>query len=140
MPRPAAADDPKRRRARPVLTGRALVLGAVVVLFVVLLASPLSRYLGSRNDIRSAATQLQHDRAQLAQLTRQKAEWSDPGYVQQQARIRLQYAMPGDTVYVVVDKGAPTQIERTTGRGGGAEQAGQAWNTRLWHSITAASR
>ena len=140
MFRARATDDPNRRRARPVLTGRALVLGAVVVLFVVLLASPLSRYLGSRSGIQSAATQLQHDRAQLAQLTRQKARWSDPGYIQQQARSRLQYAMPGDTVFVVVDKGAPTQIERTTVRGSAADQAGQAWNTRLWNSITTASR
>ena len=140
MLRRFAADAPKRQRVRPVLTGRALVLGAVVVLFVVLLASPLSRYLGSRSDIRSAATQLQHDRTELANLTRQKALWSDPGYIQQQARDRLQYAMPGDTVFVVVDKGAPTQIERTTVRGNGANQAGQAWNTRLWNSITSASR
>jgi cell division protein FtsB len=125
---------------RPVLTGRALVLGVLVIGLVVVLASPVKRYLGSRHDVGSAAAQLQHDRANLAQLARQKARWSDPGYVQEQARRRLQFAMPGDTVYIVVDKGQQSDIERS--RYAPAAGAGDAlaWNQRLWSSVRAAAR
>lgn len=123
---------------RPILTGRALALGAVVVLLVVLLAAPINRYLTSRRDISRAAQQLHDHRQQLAQLTRQKARWSDPGYIQRQARIRLQYAMPGDTVYVVVNKGQRSDIEKTSGTDL-AGPAGPGWNTRLMDSLRAAA-
>jgi cell division protein FtsB len=126
-------------RARPVLTGRALVLGGIVVLLVVLLASPIHRYLASRSDISSTAQQLTQDRQRLQQLARQKARWGDPGYIQQQARARLQFAMPGDTVYVVVDKGERSDIEKTAGSASDGPQ-GDAWNTRLWDSVRAAGK
>lgn len=126
-------------RGRPVLTGRALALGGVVVLLVVLLASPIHRYLGSRSDLNSAAHQLQQDRHQLAELRRQKAQWGDPGYIQQQARARLQYAMPGDTVYVVVDKGQRSDIQKTSGAPA-AQAAGPGWNVRLMDSLRAAAK
>ena len=124
---------------RPVLTGRALVLGALVISLVVVLASPVKRYLGSRHDVGAAATQLQHDQDRLAELAKQKARWADPGYVQQQARKRLQFAMPGDTVYIVVDKGQRSDIERTRRVGGSATDGSGAWNQRLWSSVRAAA-
>ncbi|HVU93022.1 MAG TPA: septum formation initiator family protein, partial [Jatrophihabitans sp.] len=88
MSRPTPPDAPGRR-GRPVLTGRALLLGGIVVLLVVLLASPIHRYLASRGDIASTAQQLKKDQQQLRELQRQKQRWGDPGYIQQQARARL---------------------------------------------------
>jgi cell division protein FtsB len=131
-----ARDD---ARPRPVLTGRARVLGGVVVLLVVLLASPIHRYLGSRSDVNRAAQQLNDDQRQLARLRQQQAMWSDPGYIQQQARARLQYAMPGDTVYVVVRKGQTSDIARTAGAPA-AHVAAPGWNVRLMDSVRAAAR
>jgi cell division protein FtsB len=126
-------------RARPVLTGRALVLGGIVILLVVLLASPIHRFLGSRSDIATTSEQLRTDQQQLRELKRQKARWSDPGYVQDQARARLQFAMPGDTVYVVVDKGQRSDIEKTAGSSSAGARGGE-WNTRLWDSVRAADK
>ena len=125
--------------ARPALTGRALVLGAVVVLLVVLLAAPIERFLQSRSDVGTAGRQLTNDRSQLSTLRRQQQLWSDPGYIQQQARTRLQFAMPGDTVYVVVRKGQRSDLARTAGTVP-AKAGGPAWSTRLWDSVRAADR
>ncbi|MCW2595552.1 MAG: putative septum formation initiator [Jatrophihabitans sp.] len=132
--------DAPTGRARPALTGRALVLGALVVLLVVVLASPVNRYLSSRGDVTHAGQQLRDDQRQLADLTRQQARYSDPGYIQQQARQRLQFAMPGDTVYVVVDKGQQSGIEQTRGKTANQTATGRAWNTRLWDSVRAAGQ
>jgi cell division protein FtsB len=123
-----------------VITGRALVLGGVVILLVVLLASPLHRFLQSRSDVQNAARQLRDDQSQLTELRRQQALWNDPGYIQRQARERLQFAMPGDTVYVVVDKGAKSDIEKTAGTGASSKSQGKTWNERLWDSVQAAAR
>jgi cell division protein FtsB len=124
---------------RPVLTGRALALGGVVVLLVVLLASPINRYLSSRHDLNGAAQQLRHDQHQLGALKHQKARWSDPGYIQQQARVRLQYAMPGDTVYVVVAAGQSSDLNKTS-TDQAAAPPGAGWNTRLMDSLRTAAK
>jgi cell division protein FtsB len=137
--RPTNPGDGPGRRARPVLTGRALLLGGVLVLLVVLLASPVHRYLASRNDIATGSTQLHRDQQQLRQLQQQRDRWGDPGYVQQQARQRLQYAMPGDVVYVVVDKGERSDIEKTAGQRAAAARS-QDWSKRLWGSVRAADK
>ncbi|MDQ6851569.1 MAG: septum formation initiator family protein [Actinomycetota bacterium] len=122
------------RRPRHAVTGRTLVLGAVVVLLVVLLASPLNRFFGSRGDVSTAAQQLRQDRQRLAELQKQEAQWSDPGYIQQQARRRLQYAMPGDTVYAVVDHGQQNQIDASVG-GSSTQVSPPSWNGKLWDSV-----
>jgi cell division protein FtsB len=127
------------RKPRRAVTGRAIVLGALIVLLLVLLASPLNRYFASRSALNSQAHQLQTDQRQLAELTKQVARWSDPGYIERQARTRLQYAMPGDTTYIVVDKskGGANEITRTATPPRTASGA-TAWNTKLWDSISRA--
>jgi cell division protein FtsB len=125
-------------RPRRAVTGRALVLGMLVIVLLVLLASPLNRYFGSRGDVQKAAQKLKDDRAALAQLTVQQQQWSDPGYIQQQARTRLQYAMPGDTVYVVVRPGQKSDIETTSGLS--TDVPATTWNGKLWHSVQVAGR
>ncbi|HEY8300836.1 MAG TPA: septum formation initiator family protein [Jatrophihabitans sp.] len=128
---------PPRRRPRRAVTGRALVLGTLVILLLVVLASPLNRYFQSRSALNDAAQKLKDDKARVTQLTKQLGRWGDPGYIQQQARQRLQYAMPGDSVYVVVDHGQRNDIAKTSGRDTHRfDQAG--WNARLWNSVTSA--
>jgi cell division protein FtsB len=128
---------PSGRPVRRAVTGRALVLGTVVVLLLVLLASPLNRYFESRSDVSKAATQLHQDQASLAQLKAQQQQWGDPGYIQQQARLRLMYAMPGDTTYIVVNHGGST-TDRTVSATSHTKVSG-SWNTKLWASVTHAN-
>ncbi|HYU65249.1 MAG TPA: septum formation initiator family protein [Jatrophihabitantaceae bacterium] len=125
-----------RRRG---LTGRALVLGAVIIVLVVILAAPLHRYLSSHGAVEQAQQERRENQAQLARLHEQLAQWDDPAYVEQQARTRLQYALPGDTVYVVVHPG------EKSGLGGAAQHdtapvrvPGGTWNQRLWGSVVTA--
>ncbi len=130
---------PSSPRARPVLTARAMALSALVVLLVVVLASPVQRYLASRSDISRTASQLREHRAELVRLERQKALWADPGYVEQQARAKLYYAMPGDTVYVVSSSDQKNEIELTRA-GPSTAAAHPGWNGRLWDSLRRADR
>jgi cell division protein FtsB len=128
---------PAPRRPRRAVTGRAIVLGTLVVLLIVLLASPLNRYFASRSALNGAAQQYQQDQQKLGELKTQIAKWSDPGYIERQARTRLQYAMPGDTVYVVVDRGQQNDIAKTAGAVAAHDDA-TSWNSKLWQSVTRA--
>jgi len=134
-----AARGDGTRPVRRAVTGRALVLGTVVVLLLVLLASPLNRYFASRSDVSKAASQLKQDEQTLKQLKAEQKQWGDPGYIQQQARLRLLYAMPGDTTYIVVNHGAKNDIVKTVGTPSHTDSTG-TWNTKLWDSVAHASK
>jgi cell division protein FtsB len=129
---------PIARPPRRAITGRALVLGTVIVLLIILLASPLNRYFASRTDVSQAAAQLHQDTARLNALKAEQLRWGDPGYVEAQARLRLEYAMPGDTVYQVVNHGAKNDIDKTITASAKAKPTG-TWNAKLWGSVTSAS-
>ena len=121
------------------ITGRALVLGAVLILLAVVLAPPLHRYLAARGALQQAEQQRGEDQRQLAALRHQLAQWDDPAYIEQQARDRLQFAMPGDTVYVVIRPGEKTGVGGQQQRDTQAVQIpGGTWNERLWGSVLAA--
>jgi cell division protein FtsB len=121
------------------MTGRALVLGAVLILLAVVLAPPLHRYLAARGALQQADQQRVEDQRQLAELRRQLAQWDDPAFIEQQARDRLQYAMPGDTMYVVIRTGAKTGVGGQQQRDTEAVQVpGGTWNERLWGSALTA--
>jgi len=115
------------------------VLGVLVIALIVVLASPLHRYFASRSAASDAAQKLRDDKASASQLQQQLRQWSDPGYVAQQARQQLQYAMPGDTVYVVVNNGAKSDIQKTEDATVDAASNG-AWNGKLWSSVTRAAK
>jgi hypothetical protein len=56
------------QRVRRPFTGRALVLGAVLVLLVVLLAAPLHHYLAARSALQQSIAQRDSGQRQLQQL------------------------------------------------------------------------
>ena len=124
---------------RREFTGRALVLGAVMVLLVVVLAAPLHRFVSSRSALAQAEQQRRQSQSQLAELRQQLNQWNDPAYVEQQARSRLQYAMPGDTVYVVARPGQKSSLSaQTQQQTAPVRVPGGTWNQRLWGSVLTA--
>jgi cell division protein FtsB len=124
---------------RQGLTGRAIALGAVLILLAVVLAPPAHRYLAARNSLSQAEHQRKDDQQKLADLKRQLAQWDDPAYIEAQARSRLQYAMPGDTVYVVLRPGEKPGLAGQPQHDQNAVQVpGGTWNERLWGSVLTA--
>lgn len=125
-------------RARGRLTGRAAVLGVALCALVLTLAYPMREYLAQRSEIAALTEQQQGQRNRVAALEQQRRSWEDPAFVKAQARQRLQYVMPGEVGYVVIDPGE--------GRSGGAPAtlapAGAAkdspWYSQLWGSVPAA--
>ena len=115
------------------------MLGAVLILLTVVLAPPLHRYLAARSAVQQAEQQRRDDQKQLAALKAQLKQWDDPAYVEQQARGRLQYAMPGETVYVVVHPGQKSDLNRPAPKATAPVRVpGGTWNQRLWGSVLTA--
>nr|MBA2738045.1 septum formation initiator family protein [Nocardioidaceae bacterium] len=120
-------------RASTRLTHRAAVLGLVVLVLLISYASSVRAWLDQRQDIATAEAQILASREDVSQLQREKRRWSDEAYVQQQARERLGYLLPGETGYRVVTPdgealgAVPEPVDAS-------EEAGPTWYGTLWAS------
>lgn len=128
----------RARRAPGGLTGRAAVLGLVVCALVLSLAYPAKEFLAQRGEIGRLEQQQREARARVAALEERQRQLADPAYVRAQARERLHFVLPGETVYVVVppsssDSGASGSTPElpAVGRDG-------SWYGRLWGTVRAA--
>ena len=138
----AAKDNPRARDHlevvddRPVwarLTGRAAVLILVAAALVMSLAFPIREYLAQRAAISAAEQRAELLKARVDSLQSQVNRWDDPAFVEQQARERLHYVMPGETGLVLLspqDVEEARQPELPT-----PVQPDVAWFDTLWSSV-----
>ena len=113
------------------------MLGLVVCALVLSLAYPAKDFLAQRGEIGRLQQQQRDAQARVTALAERKRQLSDPAYVRAQARKRLHFVLPGETVYVVVapSGGSPA--------GGPAPEApvvspDSSWYGRLWGTVRAA--
>src|SRR4051812_30456743 len=120
----------------PPLTRPAAVLVLVLSLLTVSYASSMRAYLQQRSHIEDVKGTIALREAQIHALQREERRWEDPAYVRQQAR-DLNYVMPGETAYVVLDKdGKPLDTEATLSDPAKvAPKAPTAWWSTAWKSI-----
>lgn len=109
----------------------------MALFLVVVLASPFQTYLSRRASVAASERQQQQLNAQLAELRHQSEQWQDPAFVARQARLRLQYIRPGDTLYTVLDAHgnpieapAPAAAEKVR-----TVEHRPSWNSLLWSSV-----
>ena len=75
----------------------------VLAVLTVQHASSMRAYLQQRTQISGLKDQIALRQANIGDLEREMRRWDDPAYVRQQAR-ELNYVMPGETAYVVLDE------------------------------------
>ncbi|WP_277209511.1 FtsB family cell division protein [Isoptericola croceus] len=124
-----------------VLTVRLLVLSVVVLLAFVLLLPTVRGAVQQRAEIDRLQAELAAHESARTELENELGRWDDRSYVVEQARTRLNYVMPGDTVWrvidahEVVDDDAPAESDAPTEpvRPGGP--AGAPWYQGMWESM-----
>jgi cell division protein FtsB len=144
----ATSDDGRRSRDhlqvvddRPLwarLTGRAVVLILVTAALVMTLAFPIREYLAQRAAISAAEEQAAMLENRVGNLQDQVDRWRDPHFVEQQARERLHYVMPGETGLVLLspeDVQKARKPEITV-----AAEPEVAWFDTLWASVQEADQ
>jgi cell division protein FtsB len=121
-------------RRRPLFTGRAVLLGALILLLALTLAGPIRQYLAGRAELVQLAAEGRELDERTADLERQLQRQDDPAYAERQARERLAYVLPGDRLVVVVDGDA---VEGDAGTLAAAEAADPApWYEGLLESVS----
>jgi cell division protein FtsB len=122
---------------RSSLTARAAILAIAVASVAFALALPFKVWVAQRGHIASSQAQTREQERRVAALQRQTQRWNDPAYVEQQARLRLHYAMPGEKTYVVLGTPKSHRQHHQATAPGGPTLTGP-WYSRLWQSVEAA--
>jgi cell division protein FtsB len=124
------------RRAN--LTARAAILAVAVASVALALALPFKVWVAQRGQIHELQSATKAQQHRVTQLRAQERRWQDPAYVKQQARLRLHYAMPGETTYVVLGK--DRRNTRRTPAGPAQPPLSGPWYSRLWQSVETAGK
>ena len=106
------------------------MLVLVLVTLLVSAALPLRELVRQRGQIAELAQSNADARTRVRELEAERARQQDPAHVMAEARRRLHYVLPGETMYVLLE---PTPAHA-------AEDGEGPWWSRLWGSVTAADR
>lgn len=91
------------------LSGFALTVLLLVVTGLVVLAPGLRTLVEQRQQIAQLQSEVDAASDRLDDIDSEVSRWSDPAYIEAQARDRLFYVYPGDTNYLVLGE-APTVV------------------------------
>lgn len=102
-------EAPTRQWMRSIrFSGFTITALALIVLFVVVLAPSLKILIDQRQQIAALEASVEASRQSVKDLKLQQDRWSDPTYIEAQARQRLSYVFPGEYSYLVQDGGTTT--------------------------------
>lgn len=122
-------------RDRPTLTGRAVILAAILGMLVLTLAVPLLELVAQRAEINALRASNEAAQARVDELVLREERLKDPAYVTSMIRERLHYVLPGEVGYVVLDpQEAPAPVKA------GAKAAAAPWYATLWQSVEKADQ
>ncbi|MBF4459851.1 MULTISPECIES: FtsB family cell division protein [unclassified Pseudoclavibacter] len=104
-PRKQSSSGPSKRRRIPTVrpNGATVLVALVVILGIAVLAPTAQRYIAQRQYVAQLQAELVETQQSVDEIATERDRWSDPAYIQSQARGRLLFVMPGDTSYLVLD-------------------------------------
>ena len=118
---------------RTTLTTRATLLAAVICVLVLTLAYPLRLYLQQQAQVTALTKQNAAAQARVDALRTEVGRYGDDAWVEDEARRRLHYVMPGDQTYVQPAAPSPSPVAA----GGRAHSSpDDAWYSQLWSQTT----
>jgi cell division protein FtsB len=136
-PSPTSSTPPRPARPplRPTkLTGRAALLAVVMCAIALSLAYPVREYIGQRRQIDQLLATQQSLSQQVKNLQAEQKQFSDPSYIEQQARDQLHYCMTGEKCYVIIGNSPAPDA------GPAKTTTATSWYSKLWGSVQKADQ
>lgn len=115
-------------------TGQTILIGILLPFLVLTLAMPLRTFAQQRADLAETRENIAMMEQRVADLEAQKEKYSDPAYIEEQARIRLGLIKPGETPYRLMDPALGEQL--VTNPENEKHQPEGTWHSMLWQSIS----
>jgi hypothetical protein len=141
IPTPPAGLSAPAGRARPPLIRPVTMVSGVLAVLALLLAPYVRPWVAQRSQLADGRREVAELQRQVDELTEERRRWNDPAYVRAQARDRLDFVMPGETNYVVLDDTArpPAAVDpRSVAAALPGSGDHRVWYSKVWDSITIA--
>ena len=87
------------------LSGFSVILLGLLILAVVVLAPALRTLVDQQQQIAALERDVAAQQQQVAHLQVELDRWTDPAYIEAQARERLLFVYPGEVSFLVIDQG-----------------------------------
>jgi cell division protein FtsB len=116
------------------------ILAAVFVVLGIALIPALRSTLSQQSQINGLRDRIAQQRATVAALQQEQRQWTDPAYVEQQARERLKFVRVGEKSFTVID-GEPASVlpgGAQIAAPGKTSTANSPWYGQLWQSMVIA--
>ncbi|MEP6560300.1 MAG: septum formation initiator family protein [Nakamurella sp.] len=110
------------------------ILGLVLCAVALSVAFPFKNYVQQRADLAQAVVAQQDLEQQRDELQARKDALNDPDYVAAEARRRLQYVTPGDTVFVVHAPALTPSGDAAAAAA--AKSSNEPWYGQLWSTLS----
>lgn len=123
------------RRGVRQYSAKFLIFSAFLLASLLILAPPLTRSIEQSHEVASAHAQLEEVRAHREELQRQLNLWQDENYIRSQARERLGYVMPGETLYSVKLPGESEDRQQHVREVNRTRLQATPWFVTLWESM-----
>lgn len=121
------------------LSGFTVIMLGLVVLAAFVLVPTVGTYMSQRQQIAVLEHSVAATKSDIAALERQQEQWRDPAYVATQARERLYFVKPGETVYLVDDDLPASAVPRQDAPVSTHVQVTHTdWMSQLVRSVTTA--
>ncbi|MGZ8690435.1 MAG: FtsB family cell division protein [Aeromicrobium sp.] len=124
----------KKTMRGPQFTTRAVVLLAVVLLLIASYTSSLHAWWDQRGEIQSRKAEIVMRKNAIKELNDDKERWSDPAFVEQQARERFGWVLPGEVGYRVIGSDGKVQGSLPTLDAPPTPEDKQ-WADKLWGTV-----
>lgn len=113
----------------------------VLLLAGIIVLNPVSQYVAQQQEKRVALASLEETKTRIDALEKSLAKWQDDAFVKSQARERLGYVMPGETLYMVSDPERGTakeQLDKRTAEVNRKMREVTPFYLTIWDSVTIA--
>jgi hypothetical protein len=113
------------------------MLAGVLVVLALLVVPYLRPWIAQRQELAAQQQEVADLERRVAELTAERTRWEDPAYVKAQASDRLNFVMPGQTRYTLLDDtgAAGTSRDPRLGAEAAAKAAAdQPWYGTVWES------
>jgi cell division protein FtsB len=116
------------------------ILASILVMLAVTLVPTLRSYLQQQSEYTALQAKVSEQRRSVDALTRERKQWDDPAYVEQQVRDRLKFVRPGERSYTVIDADpAPQRTSDPRVAAAAPEDVRNSpWYGQLWQSMVIA--
>ncbi|MBR5950782.1 MAG: septum formation initiator family protein [Actinomycetaceae bacterium] len=123
---------------RRISSGRTLAIIASCALVLILVAPTFFSYLEQQRALRQAQDELHAVQTHNAELKEELELWNNEDYVKAQARGRLGYVVPGETLYVITgdeEGSAADRLQARTAELQKARREATPWYMTMWDSL-----